>query len=265
MMRSLLTLGASALLVAMPAASAPGDPATTAPARLVLATPADGGPGFSIAIPAGLAPGGNHGIDSLVTSFEGEGIALLFDYGWYSAILPCDGAGCVSRRETIGGREAQVVEAEWPYPDERPYRLYVGALFELDGPVRLSARALCTDPPACARAMAILRTIEFATRPPAMPAVAPAGEGSSACRAIPPPATAFPWLEPLLEANGERLFGRRRAMTCFRTAAGAGECRVRAPSELRFARVGGEAGFLVGAGAIGAFGGGAPPSCRAQP
>ncbi|TFI56799.1 hypothetical protein E2493_18380 [Sphingomonas parva] len=152
-MRSLLFL-IPLILVAGPAAAAP---------RHILATPRDGGAGFSIAIPPGLVRQDVRGIDSEVSAFEGEGIALSFDYGWYSAILSCEAVkeSCAERRETVGGRTAHVVEAQWPFDEGRGHRRYVGLLFELGGPVRLSASATCVDERACARALDVLRTIAF--------------------------------------------------------------------------------------------------------
>ncbi len=69
----------------------------------------DTGP-FSALVPPGWQYNRAQGIDSFAGRFEGDGVVLFFDYGWYSNSLPFDDDPAYHVHwESIGGREAKIV------------------------------------------------------------------------------------------------------------------------------------------------------------
>ena len=67
---------------------------------------------FSIELPEGWVYEPQTGMDSFVGAFKGEGVTLLFDYGYYSNTLARDGDPKYSvTYEVIDGRKAKIVRS----------------------------------------------------------------------------------------------------------------------------------------------------------
>lgn len=75
---------------------------------------------FSLTLPSSLRQIKTQGADSYVGSFEGPGLRVEFDYGWYSDPLRPDGqTGFVRTERQIGGRRAVI--ASWKRVSSLPY------------------------------------------------------------------------------------------------------------------------------------------------
>jgi hypothetical protein len=70
---------------------------------------------FRVTIPPGWRYEPQSGVDSIVGAFVGDGITLLFDYGYYSNPLPNEyDAKYTISYETIDGRKAKMVQSKIP-------------------------------------------------------------------------------------------------------------------------------------------------------
>ena len=89
--------------------------------------------GFSLMLPPGWALNLLQGIDSYVGELTGDGVRLMFDYGWHSwSLNPEDEPEheYIVSYENIGGREAKLLLAEeTPSNSSAPYGAATGVYF----------------------------------------------------------------------------------------------------------------------------------------
>ncbi len=96
----------------------------------------EAGTSFSVAAPPGWTYTPAQGIDSLVGAFEGDGIRITFDYGWYSSLGAFEGDPAFSfSRGTIDGYEAAFATPKAARPG------LTGVLVEIDDMTSLSMHA----------------------------------------------------------------------------------------------------------------------------
>jgi hypothetical protein len=156
------------LLAACRTVSPSGEGAQPGWTRYVLAGGTDGAPGYSVAVPPDLERQAVEGIDSEVAEFRREGLTIGFDYGWYGGFAECRGrSACRQWEETIGGRTWRLSSAP---PDvvvgQGWVRRFLSAHVRLSERMTLAVNAACGSDAECERALAIVRTVEFADGPP---------------------------------------------------------------------------------------------------
>ncbi|MEO8673393.1 MAG: hypothetical protein ABI411_18920 [Tahibacter sp.] len=125
-------------------------------------------PGFTLYVPPGFTEIATQGTDSVVRRFNGEGIALSLDYGWYSDPLNySDHPGFVENTETINGWRARMVSFDGPATPASSDRV-VAVHFSDTGRdrVTLTVYVTCQSDTACDLARRIFRTVDFAERRP---------------------------------------------------------------------------------------------------
>jgi hypothetical protein len=154
----LLLLAAGCRTAAVPSAShaAAGWP------RHILSAGHDLAPGYSVAVPPDLVRNEVRGIDSEVAQFEGGGLRLDFDYGWYGGFMSCERRpSCREWEETIDGRTWRISSAAPDISAGGPYRRLLSARVQVDERVKLAVGAACADEAACERALAVVRSVRI--------------------------------------------------------------------------------------------------------
>lgn len=119
----------------------------------------DTGP-FRVMLPPGWRYVPAQGIDSFVGGFEGDGMSLHFDYGWYSAGPHAGDPAYAAHAETIGGMEATI---EVPLTSAGLTALYVEQVNEAGRPMStrfaLWGHALTAEQQAVA--LQVFRSLRF--------------------------------------------------------------------------------------------------------
>lgn len=110
---------------------------------------------FSVAAPPGWRYVRSRGIDSFVGAFEGDGVRITFDYGWYSSLGAFEGDPTFSfSTATIDG-----YEATFATPKAARSGL-TGVLVEVDDMTSLSMHAFDLTPEQQELVFAIFRSLE---------------------------------------------------------------------------------------------------------
>jgi hypothetical protein len=250
------------MLLAACRTSAPQDRSQPYWPRHILATGADGAPGYSIAMPPDVARRHVEGIDSEVAEFARPGLRIAFDYGWYGGFAECGGRpSCRQWEETIGGRTWRLSSAP---PDVEVgggwVRRFLSAHVRLGERMSLAVNSACASESECERALAVVRTIEFGNYPSASAApTAPQAHSPPPSRPAPEPpvqracsrvdareARAFPGLVRVAAYGAMQVFGRPGELACGPPGAdGSGRCRAERATLVRLEFPEGTSGFRI--------------------
>lgn len=119
---------------------------------------------FGMRLPVDVKEQAVQGVDSLVRSYRGAGLALDCDYGWYSDPLKYADKAKFERKEVaVGGKNAVLVTFEEEKADDG-FPLRAGIHFPNvtgDGKVKLTIFVRCRDAEAQKTAKLVLQSVTF--------------------------------------------------------------------------------------------------------
>lgn len=155
--------------------SVPGDAPTTAPPADAPAGCTDDTwqrldfDGFAFALPAGMVDQEAVGIDSLVGAYEGDGMVVNFDFGWYSSdFSELDRFDPTRDDIELDGQDATLITADVGTTGGYGGRYVTAVAAEIDdgttaegGSTRLALWVAYDDPGQAATAACITTTVRF--------------------------------------------------------------------------------------------------------